>query len=494
MKTNLRTILSLSFCCVSLSSCVNLEEMNIDPNHATSTDPQLLLTNVEYKTFSGASKSPAYATRQLVMTDGENTYQVYKWNHGSFDTYSDLRDVEKLIKNADDQPVYTALANFIRAYDYYNLALTFGDVPCAEALKGETDNLYQPRYDTQEKVLTYVLKQLEEANTILVEHANETINGDIIFDGNLTKWRKVINAFRLKVLMTLSKRNTIDGTSVKSAFASIVSNQLLMQSDKDNGQLVFIDQQDNRYPFFNDSGFGSGLYMDSTYIANLRIRKDPRLFAFCTQTPAAKEQGKAIDDYTAYDGGDPIKPYAMVNKKATNHGCSKPQPRYYQNATNEPLIFMGYTEQQLILCEAVVRGWIDGNAKDYYDSAVKASFSFYNAYATDFSSYLTPEAAETYLTGDLVRWNNASTTEEKIAKIVMQKYIPSFLQGGQWSMIYEYHRTGYPKYLLSSNMMVGARWMYPLDEYNNNTSNLKETLTSQYAGNDNITDLSWCFK
>ena len=484
----------MGLCCVSLWSCVNLEEMNVDPNNATSTDPQLLLTNVEYKTFSGASKSPAYATRQLVMTDGENTNQVYKWSHGSFDVYSDLRDVEKLIKNAKDQPVYSALAHFIRAYDYYNLTLMFGDIPCSEALKGETDGLYKPRYDSQESVLAYILKQLEEANASLIEHANETVNGDIVFDGDLMKWRKVVNAFRLKVLMTLSKHSTIEGQSVKSAFASIVSNQPLIQSNADNGQLVFIDQQDNRYPFFNDSGFGSGLYMDSTYISTLRIRKDNRLFAFCTQTPAAKEEGKSIDDFTAYDGGDPIKPYAMVNKKATNHGCSKPQPRYYQNSTNEPLIFIGYTEQQLILAEAVVRGWIAGNAKDYYDSAVKASFSFYHAYATEFSSYLTPEAAEMYLTGEYVHWDDSATKEEKIAKIVMQKYIPSFLQGGQWTMIYEYHRTGYPTYRLSNNMTVGARWMYPLDEYNNNSSNLKESLISQYAGNDIITDLIWCFK
>ena len=34
------------------------------------------------------------------------------------------------------------------------------------------------------------------------------------------------------------------------------------------------------------------------------------------------------------------------------------------------MVLLGYVEQQLILAEAVVRGWIQGDDKIYYESAV----------------------------------------------------------------------------------------------------------------------------
>lgn len=259
----------------------------------------------------------------------------------------------------------------------------------------------QPKYDSQETVLATVLAKLEEANTLLTDN-NSIISGDIIYSGDLMKWRRLINAYRLRVLMSLSNKQTVGSLDVKSTFARISQNEPLMTSDADNGQLVFLDQQDDRYPYFNDSDFGSGRYMDSTYVAALATRKDPRLFAFCTQTPAAEKAGLAIDDFSSYDGGDPAIAYSLVNDKVTLGGCSKPATRYYQHATNEPMILLGYTEQQLILAEAVVRGWITGDDRALYESAVKASFRFYEKYAPTVAGYLDEEAATAYLQGEKV--------------------------------------------------------------------------------------------
>ena len=78
---------------------------------------------------------------------------------------------------------------------------------------------------------------------------------------------------------------------------------------------------------------------------------------------------------------------------------------------------MGYAELQQILSEAVVRGWITGDARTYYENGVKASFLFYQTYATDYSKYVTPAAAETYLQGDSVKFSDDLTNEEKIKRI-----------------------------------------------------------------------------
>jgi len=495
MKKYLKYIVAGAALAFTCNSCIDLEEMNIDPNNPTTTDPALLLTGLSFNTFKESSASVCHATKMLILTSGESTYQVYKWTRGGFDYYNNLRNVAKMKEEAakGDQSAYEALALFFEAHYYYMLTMQFGDVPCSEAMQAETNGLYQPKYDSQETVLATVLAKLEEANTLLTDN-NSIISGDIIYSGDLMKWRRLINAYRLRVLMSLSNKQTVGSLDVKSTFARISQNEPLMTSDADNGQLVFLDQQDDRYPYFNDSDFGSGRYMDSTYVAALATRKDPRLFAFCTQTPAAEKAGLAIDDFSSYDGGDPAIAYSLVNDKVTLGGCSKPATRYYQHATNEPMILLGYTEQQLILAEAVVRGWITGDDRALYESAVKASFRFYEKYAPTVAGYLDEEAATAYLQGEKVVYSPSLTKDQKIERIILQKYIPTFLQGSMWMPYYDQLRTGYPEFRRAAGVNLPYRWMYPQNEYNNNAANVEAALQSQFGGNDRTSDKPWWIK
>lgn len=492
MKKYIKQIVAGMAVAIACNSCINLEEMNIDPNNPTTTDPALLLTSLAYKAFDETSASVCQATKMMILTSGESPYQVYKWTRGDFSYYNDLRNVSKMKEEAEkgDQTAYQALALFFEAHYYYLLTMQFGDVPCTEALKGEASQLYQPVYDSQEVVLGTVLSKLEEANRLLAGN-NAIISGDIIYGGNLEKWRRLINAYRLRVLITLSGKATVGSVNIASTFARIVSEEPLMTSDADNGQLVYLNQQDNRNPYFNDSDFGSGRYMDSTYVATLATRKDPRLFAFSTRTPKAEKAGLAVNDFLAYDGGDPAVAYSLVNDKVTLGGCSKPALRYYQDPTNEPMLLLGYTEQQLILAEAVVRGWIAGDDRAYYESAVKASFKFYATYVKEMAGYLDDAAADTYLRGEGVAYTSSLTREQKIERIIMQKYIPTFLQGSLWIPYYDQLRTGYPEFRRTAGVNLPYRWMYPQNEYNNNTTNVEAALRSQFGGSDKTSDKPW---
>ncbi|MGL4853299.1 MAG: SusD/RagB family nutrient-binding outer membrane lipoprotein [Phocaeicola sp.] len=490
MKKYIYYIASLCMATTLNTACINLEEMNVNPNNATTTNPSLLLTGTAYKAFNQTSSSACHATKMLVYTAGESTSQVYKWTRGSFSNYSNMRDVVKMMELSDSESAYQAIGHFLRANYFFQLTLEFGDIPYSQALKGESDLNYYPAYDSQESVLEGILKELDQANKILAK-SNEVISGDIIYNSNLTKWRQLVNAYRLRVLMALSNKNSVGSINIPTTFAQIVANDPLMSSIEDNGQLTYLDQQGNRYPYFNDSDFGSGRFMDSTYIAAFAQRQDPRLFAIATQTPNAATAGKAIDDFTAYDGGDPAVPYSLVNEKAVAGNCSKPTTRYYQTPTNEPMILLGYVEQQLILAEAVVRGWISGDDKNYYEEAVKGSFAFYQKYATFAESYLTPAAAELYLQGEKVAYSATLSNEEKLERIAMQKYLPTFLQGSLWLPYYEALRTGYPNYRRAEGVDLPYRWMYPQDEYNNNTVNVENALQAQFGGSDRISDKPW---
>lgn len=490
----MKNILVIGLLLIGLVSCQDLEEMNINPNLPTETHPQLLLTNIEWDAFRDSrGTSPLYALKMLVQTDGENTNQYYKWDRGSYGSYGTLRNVTKMMEEGEriGEPTYVALGKFFRSYYFYNLTLTFGDIPYTSALMGESEQDYQPIYDDQETVFEGILMELEDANDILATN-NTIIAGDIIYDGDVNSWRKLINAFRLKVLLTLSEK---DGMNDGSEFASIYQNEPLMESVEDNGQLVFLDQQGNRYPNFNSSSFSSGMYMDSTFIKRLQDREDPRLFIYSTQTKSAKEAGKALNDFSAYEGGDPAAPYAEVNEKATEGNVSKVNDRYHRDPVNEPYVLLGYSEQQLILAEAATKGWINADAGMLYASGVKASFKFYEMYAENYSMYVGETEAEDYLSKPINDFAMAETEQEQIELIIMQKYLQSFFQLG-WTSFFDHLRTGgYPSFRRPAGVEVPYRWIYPQSEYNYNANNVTAAISRQFGeGNDHINEMTWWLK
>ncbi|WP_372650905.1 SusD/RagB family nutrient-binding outer membrane lipoprotein [Draconibacterium sp.] len=488
-------ILSAIFFVWVFSSCSDLEELNLNPNNVPETHPQLLLTDIEWNAFQVEGVSPMFASRMVVQTDGENANQYYNWNRAGFGDYAKLRNITKMMEEAEriENTAYTALGKFFRAYYFYKLTLTFGDIPYSDALQGETDEIYAPVYDTQKNIFKGILQELEDADALLAND-NSIIAGDIIYNGNTSQWRKCINSFRLKVLITLSKKESDSDLNVKSTFAGIYNNSPVLESNDDNGQLIFIDELGSRYTEYNSSSYGSARYMDSTYVKRLQDLSDPRLFIFCGQTRNAKEAGLAINDFSAYEGGDPIAPYNEVNLKAAAGKVSKINLRYTTAPTTEPHVFLGYTELQLILAEAAVRGWISTSAKDHYENAVKASFEFYNAHATDFVEDVNANAANEYLQGQLVDFANASSNEEQLKLIMLQKYIPSFLQGG-WRMYFDHLRTGYPEFRIDGTNTPPLRWMYPTSEYQQNSENVSAAITTQFGeGNDKIRETSWWLK
>ena len=420
MKSNI--LMSLLVAGAALCACEPLSEINTNPNSPMEVPADLLLPKVCQGAFT-RSTDGMYADKMVIQTDGHSEDQFFEWNRGSFDTYNnELLQLEKLKEEAvrTGDTVYLPLYKFMRSFHYYELTLRFGDIPYSDALKGQTEANYNPKYDTQEEVFAGILTDLAEADEELAASpAADVIEGDIIYGGDKTKWRRLITSFRLKVLLTLSHKATVGGIDVQQEFARVA--QLpLMESNADNGQLVYLDQEGNRYPQFDAQW--SGYYMDKTYVDRMAERHDPRLFLFCLPTTTAAEAGKAIDDFTAYAGGDPTVPYGNNITLVRNGQISQINSRFRTDPTEEPTMLMGYAELQQVLAEAAVRGWIQGDARQYYENGVRASFEFYETYATEYSQYVTQDDATAYLAGPLVKFDDTLTPEQKIERIIFQKY------------------------------------------------------------------------
>lgn len=468
------------------SGCKKFSDFQTDPNKSTIATPDLLLNTVEQNAFQSTDLGAALASRQMVYTDAVNQQQYYGWSRASFNVYGNLRQVLKMEQAAaaQNKPEYLPLIKFFRAWYFLLITQTFGDIPYSQALKGD-DGMNMPVYDKQEEIYLNILNELKAANG-LITSGTAAVQGDIVYNGNMQQWKRAINALSLRVLLSLSIKESNSKIDVKKRFAEIVNNPSdypLYTSNDDNAALKFYDLQGNRYPYFNNNDLQTNDYMEETFIDLLKSLKDVRLFSFADKAP--KFASLPADDFNAYGGARGSAPVNENNARTVAGEISKINPRFYNNPVNEPSIALGYAELQFILAEGAVRGWISGNANDYYEKGVRASMNFY---------HIDPTVTDAYLAQNTVKISGSNALQQ----ILTQKYIASFMNSG-WQIFYEQRRTGIPVFDVSgggvlNNKKIPKRWMYPESELRLNEQHVTEAIKSQYPEGDNINGVMWSIK
>jgi hypothetical protein len=148
----------------------------------------------------------------------------------------------------------------------------------------------------------------------------------------------------------------------------------------------------NRYPYFNNNNLQTAYYLDESFVSLLQDLRDPRLFRLADRAP----QGASLpeNDFSAYGG---LKGSAALDENSQQvvaGEASKIAPRYYNNPVNEPSLAVGYAELQFILAEAVVRGWISGDAASFYRNGIEASMAFYKVPEAAIAEYLAREEVQ----------------------------------------------------------------------------------------------------
>jgi hypothetical protein len=475
----------------TLTSCNKFQDYQTNPNQPTQADPSLELTNIEQSAFATISTEAALASRYLIYTESSDLSQYYGWTRSEFTPYSNISQVVKMQQEAirTKQLNYYYIGKFLTDYYIVQLTQTFGDVPFSKAEQAMTGDIsaaaLMPAYDTQESIYLQVLKDLETANDSL--SSSGAINGDIIYSGNVTQWKKAINVFALRVLMSLSLKTGDAQLQVQQHFSNIVSNPdkyPLFISNDDNAQLKYYNLNGNYYPYYNDNSVKTDYYMDSSFVTLLKSFQDPRLFTFGKPTTASGLPGGDFNAYTGLSGAAAL----SDNVTAVSNGLASPiNNRFAYDPINEPSVAIGYAEQEFTLAEAVIRGWIGGTASTYYMNGVHA--------ALDFSNYQDTSYTQTQIQNYLMQPAIQLQPGNELQQILTQKYISMFMNTG-WEPFYNQRRTGIPVFETNgggilNNGVIPKRWMYPTSEYNNNSANVDASVKSQYPGGDNINGVMW---
>ena len=483
-----------------VSSCTNFDDLANDPNRATSVPPSMLLSEVLRVMNNVGDEGPwseAQRDNQF-WTISFDYYGDQDYNWGSaplrYTTLSNVAAMEKEAANLGTKNKYGALSKFFKAYFLDYMTKRVGDIPMSEALKANSaEKITQPKYDSQKDVYVEILSLLEAANTQITLSQTEVgtgnIEGDFLYQGDLSKWQKTINAFRLRVLIGLSKK-TAD-INVVSQFNQIVSNPSkypLMSGISDNMARHFADENGNQYEL-NPSSYGFNRnrnIMGGTYLNILKQNNDPRIYIVAD--PASFYFNSAdplnMNAYIAANTGDDQGAMQVASDQGK---YSYPnEKRYYSTYSGEDYILIGYAEQQFGIAEAINRGWITGDAANYYTLGIRASMEFYAVPSADISTFLA--------SSNIVYGGNNTTG---LAQILNQKYV-AFFQNSEREAYFNYRRTGIPTFNVGpANNNAGripSRWKYPQSEFETNKTNVNAALTSQYAGSDDINAQMWLIK
>lgn len=500
--------------------CTDFEELSENPNSPTNVPASLVFTKI----CNDLNENPWGAAHQYAQFWCLNYEyygnQNYNWTTTNFN-FNTLYDVQKMEEealkggaDATNNP-YKAIGKFLRAYFFVNMSQRLGDIPMTEALRASED-ITTPKYDDQKVVYVQALQWLEEANNdlaTLIKNGNKTLAGDIYYSNDLVRWQKAVNAFRLRVLVALSKRESeID---VRAQFAKVFGNPTqypLFNSTSEDLAFTY-NNVVNKYPTNPDNfGFNATRWnMADAYIGTLTSLKDPRVFAVAEPADSLLRKGAKPSDFAAYQGAPTGESLADMSFKVTQELYSYVnRSRYYANYTAEKNTMIGYVEQCFNIAEAINRGWINGNAEEFYNKGILASMNIYgikdgtNTFAYlpkgkklgENVTYTVDVKTADYLAQTAVKYKGNNT--DGLKQILTQKYL-GFFQNSGWEAFYNQRRTGIPTFHVgpgnTNGQKIPLRWQYPNTERVNNTANWKAALQKQFGNaNDDINSTMWLIK
>ncbi|WP_339901339.1 SusD/RagB family nutrient-binding outer membrane lipoprotein [uncultured Cyclobacterium sp.] len=146
---------------------------------------------------------------------------------------------------------------------------------------------------------------------------------------------------------------------------------------------------------------------------------------------------------------------------------------------DSPQFFLTYAQNQLLLAEAAIRGWVQGDAASYYEAGIRANMEQMAMY--DAAASISESAINSYIS------NHPLVTEMALEQINTEYWIASFLDGSE--LFANFRRSGYPT--LEPNPYAGSEitgdfirsMPYPDSETVVNRSNLQEAISRQGPNN-----------
>lgn len=408
------------------------------------------------------------------------------------------RNITNLEKQS--KPGLAATMRIVQAVGTMQATDAYGPLAYSSIINAESETTY--RFDSQQKLYEQMLDDLDKAIVDLKAMSDEEKVSLATYDtwggGDPAIWVQIANTMKLRIALRLSKRESemaADGYDLK-AIATAAADNTLAVSGKD---IVIKDQSNELKRMFEWLDCG----MNANLVTLMVGMNDPRLPLYMTKNAdeIKNEKGEVTPKNSVYCG---IR-YASGMKQKGSDGWYGYKMSQWVGSYNTPLPIFKAAEAYFLLAEAKLRWNIGGTSvKDLYEQGIRLSIKNELAYKGSFAGIENISDADinTYINGTTgqadyvdpgdsehnckavntlgVKWDDAASKEDQLARIQTQKYIALFpLSNEGWA---EQRRTGYPKFFVAlvnkSNGAVDTqegvrRVIYSSNAYDTNAEGIK---------------------
>lgn len=478
---------------IILSSCetVDFGSTNDNVNGPKDVNTAAMLSGAQRRFATNYGRAYRNIPSLYAQYQAQPSYQdesrygltAYSWNSYYVQT---LENLQVVINKANDSEfsatsAFTSVgsknnqigvARIMKVLIFKRVTDVYGDIPYTEALLG-SENL-TPVYTPQEEIYKDFVKELQEARDML--NSNETgPTGDLIYGGDVTKWKKFANSLLLSVAIQMSKRFSQSGEFAATTFNEALSNSNgVIESVSDEAWFKYIDAtslvnpwSQNRGADYNLSEFFVGALKGDTSDAYSGDTEDMRLSVFSDDTSL------------------PGLPYGLASYADVSGDFASISSNIAGAAS--PLSWMTSAYTYLNRAEAAELGWTSEDKNKMLEDGIRASYSSLAAkYGVDLSSYEDDFVA--------ARLSEVSTAAGGFKQVLgEEKWVSLFTDVFQgWA---EWRRTGYPVLTPSPAPLndgdIPRRYLYPTSEQNLNKTNYDTGVSALTPAKDNNTSRFW---
>lgn len=494
--------LLLSVVLLTFGACTgDFEDINRNPNQVTDEEMDVMNYKVGTKVL---------ALEGLVVPVQEHMYQFNESLSGGpfggyigatvdtwqtkFETYNPSADWRKwpfanvitetytpykgIIDGTEDE-VANGLAKLLRVAIMHRVTDSYGPIPYS---KLENNSSIYVEYDSQEQVYTKMFEELDAAIDLLGRNISLPTEAwsryDNVYYGNIAQWVKYANSLKLRMAMRLSyvKPDFAREKASEAIAAGVITanaDNAAMHATENRTTLIYNDWSDHRV--------GADILCYMTGYA------DPRLDKMFLPNDAGEFVGIRI----GIDCGSKSKAVAKCSNMIVK--------------SDTPYLWFNAAEAAFLRAEYELRWGSAETAQTLYEQAIALSFEEKGASGADVyvkdnlrkpATYVDPlgagngSSAASAITiawetpdDDATDTDKEAMAERNLERLITQKWIAIFPLGVEaWS---EHRRTGYPRLLPvvtdksggTVDVAHGARRLpYPIEEYQQNNSNLQAAI------------------
>lgn len=416
-----------------------------------------------------------------------------KWVNLPFnDTYTNLMQPWLSLKTNSDKngtAAVTALGNVVKVFGMSRISDMYGPLPYTRFGTG-----INVAYDSQEDVYKAFFAELDDAIDVLTSYheasasAKLLSNFDFVFGGDVESWVKFANTLRLRLALRVAYAN--EALAKQEAQKSIDHSLGFLEKSAihgNNANYTYLN------PYWEVTQSWGDMRMGASIDSYLNGYADPRAKVYFAE---------------AANGGGIHGVYPGLQIRNQSDYTAKTSAMNVES--NAAMQWMSAAESFFLRAEAKLR-WDMGasSVEELYQAGVRASFQERGVSGVD--AYLESDNVPATFTDNsgngrdasalstiTPKWDNNAQTEQKLERIITQKYLAIFPDGQKaWS---EYRRTGYPKlFTVDHNASNGAvntnlqirRLRFPASEYSNNNANVQVAVGLLGGPDNGGTKLWW---